>query len=475
MRQRPIDVNQATLFVDTQPRPVNRGGTPGRSQIKSQDPRWPHGGGEQLTERRAWSLLAAALVLLLGGAYLVRGNHYAHLHRQIQDAYAQYMQDWEREVRAAFAATSWELHVQGRDQPLPLKLRSMPAKRALAPKPTAASSTSTSTSTATSPATSGEGILDDDSQDAPSDGSEATGTEEREREQQGQPRRRRRAAARPTPLLEFRLEGLMEALHPAHVPPADRHTAGHSRLWRPVVPELRRPVAMWLRANDTRTGAVSVVELGAVAFVRETTVPAGGQGRCVHEESGVWQQDGTCSVHEYLWGLCVKVSRGGGAGGSAAAAFVADNSTGGGPGCGPEWRWQLGQWRRLDERRHSVHGRMYLPNSARNSTIVTVRHARDPDILESDLVRRLAPNVEQQILMHAVGLAMCFLGLVLLLSVGAFAAPALARRAAATWGALRGRRPKRPRRGREDGDCFGLGGSAAGTDAGARTRRNDAP
>lgn len=48
---------------------------------------WPGSGGEKMTEARAWSLLTLAAVLLLGGAYLTRGNHYSHLHRRVQKEY----------------------------------------------------------------------------------------------------------------------------------------------------------------------------------------------------------------------------------------------------------------------------------------------------------------------------------------------------------------------------------------------------
>jgi hypothetical protein len=88
----------------------------------------------------------------------------------------------------------------------------------------------------------------------------------------------------------------------------------------------------------------------------------------MYDENGIWQPDATCSVSEYLWGLCVKVSRD-----AVTGTFAAENSTGGGPGCGPEWGWELGQWRRLDERNNRINGRVYIPSSAVNSTILTVR------------------------------------------------------------------------------------------------------
>lgn len=88
----------------------------------------------------------------------------------------------------------------------------------------------------------------------------------------------------------------------------------------------------------------------------------------MYNEAGVWQEDNTCSVREYLWGLCVKVSQN-----ATTGVFAADSSLGGGFGCSPEWSWEVGQWRRLDERRQSIHGQLYLPLSARNATIVTVR------------------------------------------------------------------------------------------------------
>ncbi|EFJ48893.1 hypothetical protein VOLCADRAFT_90623 [Volvox carteri f. nagariensis] len=391
MRQRPIDVNQTTVFVDTQPRPVNCGAVPKRRFQKGVG--WPDGGGsegDQMTEGRAWSLLGVAVMLLLGGVYLVRGNQYAHLHRQIQEAYFMcsnhiatttfrspsafrlptYLQEWEGPVRDSFAATSWELHVHGLlDKPLPLQPRSWPSKRVLVPPGTSKFNSN-------------------------SNGKEAVAV-----------------------AIETTDEGTSAAAA------ATGREAVHNRLWRPVGPELRRPAAMTLVGRDHLTGVEWRVDLGSVVFTRERTVPAGGEGRCMYDERGVWHDDDTCSVHEYLWGLCVKVARN-----AATGAFSVDNSTGGGPGCGPEWGWEAGQWRRLDERRHSINGRVYLPMSARNATIVTVRHASDPAIRESDMVRRLAPGVEQQILFHAVGLAMCFLGLVLLLSVAAFAAPTFLRR-----------------------------------------------
>ncbi|GIL45944.1 hypothetical protein Vafri_3057 [Volvox africanus] len=440
MRQRSIDINQTCVFVDTQPRPVNRSGV-SRRIFKPQGGCQAGGGGDVMTEGHAWCLLSTAVVLLLGGAYLVRGNHYAHLHRQIQKSYYKYLQDWDGGVGAAFAATTWELQVQGLEQPLPLKRRTWASKRVLVPlAPSAASDSGgaeikcdTSASIAQEHNVSGE----------PSAGGYPPG-ESQDRHQAQQQRRRGRHKAAQSSLLEFRLEGLLETLHHSHVPTMDRHKAEHNRLWRPVGSELWRPVAMSLRGTDQRTGVVSVVELGPVVFMRERTVPTGGEGRCLQEERGVWQQDATCSVQEYLWGLCVKVSQD-----SVTGTFAADNITGGGPGCGPEWGWEIGQWRRLDERHQNINGRAYLPISARNSTILTVRHARDPAILESDLVRRLAPNVEEQILFHAVGLALCFLGLVLLISVGAFAAPALLRGARLRWATLLDRRHQGVSRGRE--------------------------
>ncbi|GLI63875.1 hypothetical protein VaNZ11_006992 [Volvox africanus] len=426
MRQRPIDINQTCVFVDTQPRPVNRSGLP-RRIYKTQGGCQAGGGGDVITEGHAWCLLSTAVVLLLGGAYLVRGNQYAHLHRQIQKSYYTYLQDWDGGVGAAFAATSWELHAQGLKQPLPLKRRTWASKRLQVPLAPGAASDSGGAEIVRG--TSASIVKEHNVSAEPSAGGSPPG-ESQEGQQAQQQRRGRRKAAQSS-LLEFRLEGLLETLHQSHVPAMDRHKAEHNRLWRPVGPELWRPVAMSLQGTDQRTGVVSVVELGPVVFMRERTVPTGGEGRCLQEEHGVWQQDATCSVQEYLWGLCVKVSQD-----SVTGAFAADNITGGGPGCGPEWGWEIGQWRRLDERRQNINGRAYLPISARNSTILTVRHARDPTILESDLVRRLAPNVEEQILFHAVGLALCFLGLVLLFSVGAFAAPALLRGARLRWAAL---------------------------------------
>ncbi|PNH08942.1 hypothetical protein TSOC_004464 [Tetrabaena socialis] len=197
----------------------------------------------------------------------------------------------------------------------------------------------------------------------------------------------------------------------------------HSGLWRVVAPELRRGRAMTLRVRDGPTGAVSDIDLGRVAFSRERSIPAGGEGRCVYEQHGTWQTDATCSVHEYLWGLCVKVARD-----AVSGAYTLDTGLGGGPGCGPEWGWEAGQWRRLDERANRVNGRVYLPTSARNATVVSVRHGHDPSILERNIVQATAPNMEHQILFHAIGLALCFLGLVLGVSVAVFAAPALKRR-----------------------------------------------
>ncbi|GIL71346.1 hypothetical protein Vretimale_2759 [Volvox reticuliferus] len=385
-----------------------------------------------MTEGHAWCLLLAAVVLLLGGAYLVRGNHYAHLHRQIQNSYYTYLQEWDAGVGAAFAATSWELHVQGLNQPLPLKRRAWASKRVQVPLTSSAVGDGDGAEIVRD--TSASMVQEHKASGQPSAGGSPPRESQVGQQIQQQQRRRQQRAAQSS-LLEFRLEGLLETLHHSPVPTMDRHKAEHNRLWQPVGTELWRPVSMSLRGTDQRTGVVSVVDLGPVVFMRERTVPAGGEGRCLHEEHGVWQEDATCSVQEYLWGLCVKVSQD-----VATGVFAVDNITGGGPGCGPEWGWETGQWRRLDGRRQNINGRPYLPMSARNSTILTVRHARDPAILESDLVRRLAPNVEEQILFQAVGLAMCFLGLVLLISVGTVAAPALLRGARLRWAALLDRR-----------------------------------
>ncbi|GFR45618.1 hypothetical protein Agub_g7025 [Astrephomene gubernaculifera] len=416
MRQRTVDVNQTTVFVGTQPRPVNRGdgGTQKNNSGRGPGPGGGSGAGDaaaavEMTEGRAWTLLGAALLMLTVGAFLVRGHHYGHLHRRIEEAYFGYLQSWDRDHLAAFSASSWDLLVEGHPAPLPLSPRTSPSKRVRTKPSSRASSSSSSSPT--------------------------------------QP------AIAQSPLLEFRLQqGLIGALYPAaRIPLADQHRAAHAGLWRPAVtPELRMGRAVTLRVRDGLTGVESRLELGRVAFTRERTIPAGGEARCMYDQQGTWQEeDATCSVHEFLWALCVKVARD-----KATGTFSLDTSLGGGPGCSPDWGWEAGQWRRLDERRYKINGRLYLPLSARNATVVSVRHGKDPSILEKEAVRQVAPNMEHQILFHAVGLALCFLGLVLLLSVAAFAAPLLLRRVRGAWSRIRsGRRRRR-----------GLSGSDKGSD-----------
>ncbi|KXZ51566.1 hypothetical protein GPECTOR_12g529 [Gonium pectorale] len=257
---------------------------------------------------------------------------------------------------------------------------------------------------------------------------------------------RKRAAQ--SSLLDFQASGLLETVFFARASTvgllaADARRAEHARLWRPVGHDLAAGRSMALIVRDGPTGTESRLDLGRVVFSRERTVPAGGEARCMHDQHGVWEADYTCTVNEYLWGLCVRVARDAESGAYRLDAEPGCGGGGGGGGSGSE----AGQWRRLDRRRHSLHGRLHLPLSARNATTVTVKHTRDPSLLEMEAVRRLAPNMEQQILFHAVGMALCFLGFVLLLSVAAFAAPGLLARARDLAGGRRSRRAVRRQRG----------------------------
>eukprot|EP00198_Chlamydomonas_reinhardtii_P007924 XP_001697261.1 predicted protein [Chlamydomonas reinhardtii] len=355
------------------------------------------------------------------------------------------LQEWDAQHAAVFAASEWRLEVEGHSDSVPLLPHTFKSKRVAVPAaasgPAAGSphdhsaTTHTTTSnTHTTTHTTTHTITSNTTHTTTSNTNSSSS-------------RRRGAQSR---LQEFRADKLLPLLFPAlkSAPLLDQHKVAHSKgaLWRPVVPELRRARGMILVAKDGATGAESRLDLGRVVFARERIVPAGGEGRCMYDQKGVWQADNTCGVHEYLWALCIKVSRD-----PATGRYAADTELGGGPGCSDESGWELGHWRRLDPRNGRVNGRLYLPSAARNATTITVKHTRDPSVRERDIMRRTAPNMEHQILFHALGMAMCFLGAVVLLSVGAFAAPKLLRRLG-LWRGEAGRKKGRRYGGKDSDD-----------------------
>ncbi|KAG2449700.1 hypothetical protein HYH02_005228 [Chlamydomonas schloesseri] len=422
VRQRAVDVNDTKLFIDTGPRPVNRRPYPSKAPQQQAS----NGSGDEMTEGRAWTLLALSVALLVVGVWLVRGNHYAHLHRRVEAAYYEYLQEWDTQHAAVFAVSEWQLEVEGHNGSVPLAPSTFKSKRVAVPAAAAPG-------TAAQPASASSGAAYDA---GTSNTSSSSGSS-----------RRRAAQSR---LLEFRADKLLPLLFPGlkAAPLLDQHRIAHSKgmLWRPVLPELRRGRGMTLVGRDGATGAESRVELGKVVFARERSVPAGGEGRCMYDQKGVWQLDNTCGVHEYLWALCVKVTRD-----PATGKYTADTELGGGPGCSDESGWELGNWRRLDPRKGRINGRLYLPQAARNATTITVKHTRDPSVRERDILRRTAPNMEHQILFHALGMAMIFMGAVVLLSVAAFAAPKLLRRVG-LWRGAAGRRRGRHHGGKDSDD-----------------------
>lgn len=173
------------------------------------------------------------------------------------------LRDWDGGLRATFETSRWELLVAGHEPPMPLHPYTHLSKRV--PVEAVADDSAIADANTYSPTSTASSQIQEDL------------------DKQKQPHAlhpdhpRRRGTAQST-LLEFRFEGLMEALYPAKVPAMDRHNALHTMLWRPVGPELRRPVVLSLRGIDTRTGVVSTVELGSVIFTRERTVPAGREG-----------------------------------------------------------------------------------------------------------------------------------------------------------------------------------------------------
>ncbi|KAG2428672.1 hypothetical protein HXX76_011377 [Chlamydomonas incerta] len=377
-----------------------------------------------MTEGRAWTLLAVSVALLVAGVWLVRGNHYAHLHRRVEAAYLLYLQEWDAQHAAVFAASEWRLEVEGHNGSVQLLPQTFKSKRVAVP------------AAAAGPTGSSSGAAIDAGTDISSSRNSSSGSS------------RRRAVQ--SWLHDFRTDMLLPLLFPAlkSAPLLDQHRVAHSKgaLWRPVLPELRRARGMTLVAKDGATGVESRLDLGKVVFARERTVPAGGEGRCMYDQKGVWQADNTCGVHEYLSALCVKVSRD-----PATGHYAVDTELGGGPGCSDDSGWELGAWRRLDPRNGRINGRLYLPSAARNATTFTVKHTRDPSVRERDIVRRTAPNMEHQILFHALGMAMCFMGAVVLLSVGAFAAPQLLRRLR-LWQGAAGRKKARRHGGKDSDD-----------------------
>lgn len=455
------------------------------------------------------------------GGWFATGHHYGHLHQRIADEYGAYLSDWEGGYRADFEATSWELLVGGLAEPLPMtRVTRAPRPPKKTPRTTHGSLFSTVNSTAADGAALGP---------VAGETSTPAGEGEGARGGAGVPKRRSRRGALAGMLVEFKLDALLQTLHPMRaLPLLDRGKAKELGLWRPLTSELAKPVELKLRVTDpwvvgsgaaagagadggagaaaTEVGAAATdagvtyeLPLGTIVFHRERAILAGGEGRCVHHQHGVWHADKTCTVTEVLAQLCVKVKRkgvpsaaeragvatapladgedpssaaagdsaGDTAGGvastpsHAAAAAAATTGTGtgryeldlsfGGPGCTADGGWEAGEWRRVPRAAH-VNGKSYLPNWGRNITTVVVRHSHDPEVLQRHVVKRLTPSLEQQILFHAMGLALCFLGAVLIISVAALGFAHAKRRALLLWHRLRGRR-YRPAEGRgSDGE-----------------------
>lgn len=219
------------------------------------------------------------------------------------------LQEWDAQHAAVFAASEWRLEVEGHSDSVPLLPHTFKSKRVAVPAaasgPAAGSphdhsaTTHTTTSnTHTTTHTTTHTITSNTTHTTTSNTNSSSS-------------RRRGAQSR---LQEFRADKLLPLLFPAlkSAPLLDQHKVAHSKgaLWRPVVPELRRARGMILVAKDGATGAESRLDLGRVVFARERIVPAGGEGRCMYDQKGVWQADNTCGVHEYLWALCIKVGTG---------------------------------------------------------------------------------------------------------------------------------------------------------------------
>ncbi|KAG1665388.1 hypothetical protein FOA52_015798 [Chlamydomonas sp. UWO 241] len=183
--------------------------------------------------------------------------------------------------------------------------------------------------------------------------------------------------------------------------------------------------------------------LGGHAFARARVAPARSARDCAKRQLGAWVEDdasvggGVCVVVDFLAALCYKL----------AAEEVQDGGvrwrldhSHGGFGCDPSNGWAPETWRRAVMRPANAtaggqeantdttsppHYEAVLPRGAGAVPLLTVRHARDPELRARAGDHARARALQPLYLAHAIGLAMAFVGLAGLLMIIAVKVPAL--------------------------------------------------
>uniref|UniRef100_A0A7S0YI41 Uncharacterized protein n=1 Tax=Polytomella parva TaxID=51329 RepID=A0A7S0YI41_9CHLO len=474
MRQRPTDVDSVRLFVETQPRPVNR-----INQVRNSDNSAHSRSKKPLSDENRRSFYKALSVYVISfcmigfGLYIIRNNKYGFFHKQLVTDYQDYMQEWFTKHASNFENSKFTLVFLDSNLTIPLEQKYFKSKRGLN-RSTLNRNGGASNDDLVEFVTNGTllDLLFPNPQSSPinptniissSSSSVSRANEDGSKVVLQNEQQKPLSSANP----------LQSSTSLAFSSSLVRNGKGGMRR---VTPDMQKPFRIQIISEDGLTGRRSEIPIKHPVLIDTLgAAPGVTQHKCAKDFAGFWDGQ-TCQTHRYIWNMCVKVVR------DASGLYRLDD-TGGDVGCfANTWpSYSPYMWRPLyvnhgngdssadaaaaaaaaqvddDDitslllplqkspiqkkkipsfspsisstssaqslpseslmTRLGLEKGLYIPFVAQYAMRFTVRHTRDPDVLERARMRYIGPNLDRQMLWNAVGWAVCFIGIVLFLAV----------------------------------------------------------